>query len=984
MSESKLGTVHEEYDESPPEKESGALGWFMSRLKSIHPVFLIAAIIAAIWIEWIMIPVQSYADHPTMWVGLAIYLVVTLLSIILLKHLFAIRYKTLLSVMAFNNLILTIPLGTVIALATGYTMVQLLSPQWEFTHDFVYIMLASQLVVTAIIMFGIWWHRREVPSDTEVGEELEEGEALTPSESPSLTQSYGLQTERELTAMPGMVNGLTNGLDSVNGSRIPAKDGLTNGLGMVNGFTERRRMANGLGNVIRPNKKNVRQVVIPVVSLVIIGLLLFLPIALVPRYDNSVSRDWSGIVSYTDQNDDVPVNVDIREYSVVSDGKYLWTKVVVEGEMMGDRPPSTNTLYVFIESDRNPNTGYSLGDIGADFMIRTYGFEGASRHNQLLRFSEMRDSDDWNGWSVLGSAQASVKGSNHETKTPLSILPNNAGIIVYFGIIDSYGARDFSDTAVDLENEGTLVIRQTSVAPDIISGGLEDVMQLELTARGRPITLESFQIDVNQGSVPQIPTPISIREDETKTFMVQLDSSELDPGSFIEVQVEPGSVVTSGGSVLLDGIGARAYVRLAPSEIAVDGAFGDWSNGDLDITSDEYGDSSNPNIDIVEYQADESDDAAFFYLKVKGTMMGGVKIPALSEKRMLGQSSSGQPSGNNKVNIGTGSQIEYPLPVMSGDDIAHILIDVDQDKGTGYHPTHPFEFPIGADFMIEIRGVDGRIRSSEYFRFDGKQDQWSWELSGTVPSECDSSRLESGVTLEALGIEEPIFDAFLHITDWNGDEDYSDTIVSGGPENYHTSVPTRKNGGFGDGDIDTIDGGSCAGGFGCHTLDSTQVPITMSFNPAGPYDPGQTDIDVTVTINMDNAETNSIAGVSLRVGPSGANARDGLENDGWTIQSDPNTGTNNYVEQSGLVGGGDTDLVWTVTAPNSAGTYYLEATVWYDNDGSGREYNVSSEATITVIPEFQEIFIPIFCVLVVIVVARLAQSGRLGKKRNAA
>jgi hypothetical protein len=158
-----------------------------------------------------------------------------------------------------------------------------------------------------------------------------------------------------------------------------------------------------------------------------------------------------------------------------------------------------------------------------------------------------------------------------------------------------------------------------------------------------------------------------------------------------------------------------------------------------------------------------------------------------------------------------------------------------------------------------------------------------------------------------------------------------------------------KNGGFVDGDIDTLDGGSCAGQFGCHsTFDGTQVSISMSFNPTSPFTPGQTNIQVTVTVNMNGANGGSETGVSLRVGPTGANSRLGIENDGWVITNDPNGGTNNYIRQSGLVGAGPTDLVWTVTAPTTPGTYYVEPTVWYDNGGGGTEHNRALEQTITV------------------------------------
>jgi hypothetical protein len=133
---------------------------------------------------------------------------------------------------------------------------------------------------------------------------------------------------------------------------------------------------------------------------------------------------------------------------------------------------------------------------------------------------------------------------------------------------------------------------------------------------------------------------------------------------------------------------------------------------------------------------------------------------------------------------------------------------------------------------------------------------------------------------------------------------------------------------------------------------------------------------------MDNAASGTETGLALRVGPTGANAHYGIENDGWVIENDPHTGSNNYIQESGLQGQGDTDFTWTLTAPTTAGTYYVEFSVQYDDGDSGREYNLTSESTVTVIPEFQEFFIPIFCVLVVVGVARLAQSGRLSKKRD--
>jgi hypothetical protein len=969
-------------EESVEDSDNGSMYWLTSRLGKVHPVFLIAAIIATIWIEWVMIPMQSYENHPTAWIGLVIYLIVTLLSIVLLKYLFSVKFKTLLGVMTANNLVLTIPLGTIISLATGYTLLQLLSPQWEFTHDFVYIMIVSQLVATTILLLGIWWRTPKEVAYEEV--DLQEVESKAIAEQPSRTHSYGLHTHRDLRAGKGRVNGLTNGLS--NGIRIDKvlHEGLTNGLGMVNGIVGKSNIADGLGKN-RPFSvaKKTKRLVVPVSAFIIIAMLLFLPMALVPTYDPSFIRDWSGVPSYNDGYERVNPNVDIKEYAAESDDTYLWTRVQVEGQMMGAKSPGTHTLFAFVDSDRNTGTGYSIGGIGAERMIKTNGYGGVIRYSNVYAFSETRNSDDWHGWSKAGKAFSVVNGDTLTTRAHLSLLKVEEGADIYFGLVDAEGEQDYSDTPVVLANEGALIVRQSSLAPDILERGLVDVILLELTARGRSIDLESLDIVTNQGILVPLSLPISLDVDQTIFVTVQLDTTDIEDAAFVDVHVEPQSIVTSQGTIVFNGKGAKAYLGSAPKRIIVDGAFADWTGENRRVFSEERGEATNPNVDLIEYQSYDDQANAFFYLNVDGTMMGGIRIPAYSEERPASRQPPSQKyNDNERVNIGAGSQTDFPLPELTGDDIAHIFIDTDQNKATGYRPTHPFEFPIGADFMIEIRGNDGTIENSDYFKFKGEQDKWSWKLEGSVSSFCDDSRMESGISLAALNIEESLFDVYFHVMDWNGDEDYSDGIMSDGAESHYSSEGTRKNGGFPDGDIDTIDGGSCAGLFGCHTLDATQVPITMSFNPTGPYNPGQTDIVISITVNLDNAATSTETGLSVRVGPSGTNARYGIENDGWVIQSDPHSGTNNFILESNLQGAGDTTLTWTVTAPSTGGTYYVEATVWYDNDGAGREYNIASEETITVIPEFQDILIPMFIVFSVVAAVRLAHVKKTKYERD--
>jgi hypothetical protein len=262
--------IQNTYKENP-----GPLSLIRSKLGKIHPAFLIAAIIATIVIEWVMIVLQSYEDLPTIWIGLGIYLVVTVVSVALLTHMFSTRYRTLMSVLTLNSLLLTIPLGAIISLFTGYTYSQLFSPQWLFTHDFVYIMIVTQLVVTTILMLGIWWKAR---GEVAAKDELVDDEPLRFSEPSSLTHNGEINTQEQRNRTQGLVNGLTNGLSPSTQTRIPTAgmpgergmvNGLTNGisskgsrnpmgtlhneLGMVNGLT------NGLERSSRGYKDNYRR-----------------------------------------------------------------------------------------------------------------------------------------------------------------------------------------------------------------------------------------------------------------------------------------------------------------------------------------------------------------------------------------------------------------------------------------------------------------------------------------------------------------------------------------------------------------------------------------------------------------------------------------------------------------------------------------------------------------------------------------------------
>jgi hypothetical protein len=985
-------------------------------LKKVHPAFLIAAIIAVIWIEWIMIPVQTYQNHPDMWIGLSIYVVISVLSLVFLKYLFSLRYKTVLTVMAADSLILIIPIGIVISLATGYTLMQLFSIEWVFVHDFVYVMIVAQLAVTAILLFGIWWKARKRLAEEEPEEfdEIEEGSSEEAVERPSLTSSLDSRPHRGFSYNVGLINGLgkvngltngkgmsngftngrgisnglTNGVGTVNGSRIGS--GLINGNGRTNGLANVAGPAGTIGRKSRPRiSKRMKLFAPPIVASALILGLLLMPQFLFYGFDGQgeeVRADWGAKASYMDIADVQNPNIDIVDYRAFSDSGHLWTYMRTKGKMFGVSAPNSVTAFIFIDSDRDIMTGFSLEGMGADRMIKVYGYDGEIRRGDLFEFHDGKDNTDWNGWVRTGSADTALDNDVLQTKISLRVLEKGTLPIIQFAMIDSDGSQDHSETPIDLSGEGALVVSQIETAPDILERGVVDIMNLELIARGRPIVLQSLDISSSLGTVIDIPTPISIDVDKTVILTVKLDTTSITSEIPVEVRLDHDGISTNSGAIALYGNEVRRYVGSSPSGIMIDGAFGDWEDVLQSPIADGIDETANSNVDIMGYQTSNSAESAFFYMRVDGTMMGGVKIPKISKTVAPVNPTPAQSGGGSSddVNVLTGSQSSSPIAELTGEDSAHVFIDSDQNISTGYRPTHPFIFPVGADYMIEIEGKGGKFGKSAYFEHSGNQKEWEWKEMGSVTSACDSSRLETEISLESLNLTAAVFDAYLHIADWSGDYDYSDAVLSQGLRGLEivkaSSEPDpNRNGGFADGDIDTIDGGSCFQDFGCHdTEDDTQVPISMAFSPAPPFDPGQTGIIFSVTVNLDNADPNSEAGVYQRVGPSGGgNARTGIENDGWVIESDPHSGTNNFIQESGLQGAGDTVLNWTVTAPSAGGTYYLEPCIHYDNDGPGQERNCVSEITVTVIPEFSTDVLPIVAVLTIV----LAVIGKARQKK---
>ena len=181
----------------------------------------------------------------------------------------------------------------------------------------------------------------------------------------------------------------------------------------------------------------------------------------------------------------------------------------------------------------------------------------------------------------------------------------------------------------------------------------------------------------------------------------------------------------------------------------IDGAFGDWSNRTV-VDKDDSA-QGNPNIDMAEYGNSSSASQATFYISVEGDACCGSFVPVVRGKPTSG--------GGGTV-----------VPVRrTAEDITRIYVDVDRSTSSGRLLTFGSTV-IGAERLIEVRGLHGNIVSSRAFTYTGT----AWEPTAyTVVAANDHKRLEVGIETGAFGWVSEI-DFVIETTDWRSRTDWSD------------------------------------------------------------------------------------------------------------------------------------------------------------------------------------------------------------------
>jgi len=253
-----------------------------------------------------------------------------------------------------------------------------------------------------------------------------------------------------------------------------------------------------------------------------------------------------------------------------------------------------------------------------------------------------------------------------------------------------------------------------------------------------------------------------------------LNTATAEESDFASVQIKcPEDILVENNiPVILQGTGSSAYINSPPDEIIIDGAFGDWSHVEK-ISDDDSEPVSNPNVDASKYAIVESEDTLSFYLKVMGSMLAGTEL--LDEPYVYHEP---KPSSNRVIG---GTNTEHPLPdlpVKTGEDSIYIFLDYDSDQSTGYRPDDVF--PIGAEYMVELKGQNGNIEVQRLMNFTGNsQKGFSWAERSNIPAACAGSELETAVSLDlicpttkmSMALNQEGLGIYIHIVDWSGEGD---------------------------------------------------------------------------------------------------------------------------------------------------------------------------------------------------------------------
>ena len=554
----------------------------------------------------------------------------------------------------------------------------------------------------------------------------------------------------------GAIHGLTNGRGAINGT------GLVNGTGITNGTRGGGRPPAGAG---RHGPISTRWQFLSVLIVLIVIVSSFVYLSYVNE-QNAVAIDgrfgeWAHVEKFTMTTEATAATINVDQWAVRTVGTGLYLYLKVQGELMGSS--DVDSFFLFVDSDHDAQTGYRVSGLGADYMLEVDGWNGSVQSTALTRYSSPSDQYNWTSWTDVGPLSTALASSQLEAKADMSAALSSEA---RFMLLSQNALDEQSVSYVVPKEGGTLIIHQVAISENIPDGAVSyssnlAMLRLEMYAEGAGGTVDSILPTVTGAQLVGTVGPISLDAGHTGSLDVMVDTFGFPQGSLVSVSVREGNVQSDFTDVSVVGEPARAYLVAAPTSIVIDGAFGDWE-GRISPDTDSLP-VLNPDIDIEATGAVNSTLASYFYVSVKGEMCNGSFVPAFKLK----------PTGGSG-----GGGILIPQRI-SGEDQLRIYIDSDRNVSTGM----PFSMSskvIGADYLVDIVGMDGVIHKTAFSAYQGGS--WAIVPGADVNASNDAQRIEVGVLSTAIGGSSSL-DFIIQTTDWRGRWD----MASSTPQGYKGS-----------------------------------------------------------------------------------------------------------------------------------------------------------------------------------------------------
>lgn len=617
-------------------------------------------------------------------------------------------------------------------------------------------------------------------------EQLKELEAGPPprevAKAPGLTNGLGMVNGRGKINGTGLVNGKgrINGTGMVNGKGLVNGKGIINGRGRVNGLINGNGFTNGLSlsSIARGPGRRVwpRYVALGVALIIlIVGLYGVVPPAeemAPPIVIDGQFQDWVDARLYAEQGQGPNPDTSINNYGFRVDNGYFSYLVGVEGAALGDST-GYDSFYVFIDADNDPDTGYIVKDMGAEYMVEAFGGEGQIAAAPIYTYVNSPDRYNFTQWNQLMGGKAAVGGNRLEGQFMLNHrIDLGEDFRVLFSVDDYEGGATYSTVKVG-PTFGALLVTQTECSPNpVLTSSSNDILRLTLEAMGEDAHVNAVSFSVIGAQASPI-LDIDIPAGSSVTRDIPVDTAQSTDGDLIGISVES---VDSDIPYTLKGTGAKAYFQSSPGEPRADGWFGEWDQqtvADSDATP-----VVNPNNDIEESGVikDTSDDSVNLYLRVEGEMLGGYATPQLRHKA--------GPS------VGEPIQPAPPVEIISrigGEDLTLVYIDSNTSIADDGKLIQGID--IRPDYMVRIKGFYGVVTKKEIC-------QWGpgWNCTSDLQIGNDATQME--ITTSIPGVSASEMGVVFLSTDWRHRGDQTETTTRslksrgvGGPEPMAPSWP---------------------------------------------------------------------------------------------------------------------------------------------------------------------------------------------------